>query len=286
MELVQWGVNPWGQPVLTHVSWDLLWWAVGFGVLFMLGHGAYVRVRRPAEGADVGFDSAIPGLPDRIVRHTAAARLFHWIMTAAMVALLVTGFLPVIGVRFAWLTIHWIAGLVLAAALVYHLVHVAVRRSLAVMWVTRAERRELWLRLQRAFGAALPPLGKPGKYPVENKLYHNVVALASVLVVVTGLVMIVRIPTPFFTRNPYLLSDAAWGLVYVLHGLAGVALVALILAHVYFAVRPEKRWITWSMIRGWIDRAHYLRHHDPSRWVIVSPGTGAPPVGMPAGRHG
>ncbi len=272
MAVFQWGVNPWGQPVLTHISWDLLWWAIGLGVLFMLAHAVYVRVR-PSSAASAataagGADGAVAGLPERIVRHTAAARLFHWVMTAAMLALLVTGFLPVVGIQFAWVTIHWVAGLVLVAALVYHLVHVFVRRSLSTMWVTAAERHEARLRLSRALGAALPPPGKPGKYPLENKLYHNVVALVAVVVVATGVVMMVRVPTPFFTRNPYLFSDLTWGIVYVLHGLASVALVTLVAAHVYFAVRPEKRWITWSMIVGWIDRQRYLEHHDPTRWVV------------------
>ena len=81
--------------------------------------------------------------------------------------------------------------------------------------------------------------------------------------------MMVRVRTPFFTRDPYLLSDGAWGVTYVLHGMAGVALVGLVIAHVYFAVRPEKWWITKSMILGWITRRQYLEHHDPDRWNVT-----------------
>jgi len=55
----------------------------------------------------------------------------------------------------------------------------------------------------------------------------------------------------------------------VVHGLSGVSLILLVAAHIYFAVRPEKRWITWSMVRGWIDREHYLAHHDPAKWVVT-----------------
>jgi hypothetical protein len=80
--------------------------------------------------------------------------------------------------------------------------------------------------------------------------------------------MMVRIRTPLFPRNPYLLGDSTWGLVYVTHGMAGVALVGLVIAHVYFAVRPEKWWITKAMILGWITRRQYLEHHDPHRWVV------------------
>ena len=40
------------------------------------------------------------------------------------------------------------------------------------------------------------------------------------------------------------------------------------IAHVYFAIRPEKRWQTRSMIKGWITREEYLQHHDPSLWPV------------------
>jgi hypothetical protein len=55
--------------------------------------------------------------------------------------------------------------------------------------------------------------------------------------------------------------------------LAGVGLIALIMAHIYFALRPEKFAITKSMVFGSISREHYLEHHDPQRWT-VTPATG------------
>ncbi len=50
------------------------------------------------------------------------------------------------------------------------------------------------------------------------------------------------------------MSDPAWGVTYVLHGLGGVGFVGLIIAHIYFALRPEKLWITKSMVFGYITR--------------------------------
>ncbi|MGH9257575.1 MAG: hypothetical protein ACRD3C_23700 [Vicinamibacterales bacterium] len=44
--------------------------------------------------------------------------------------------------------------------------------------------------------------------------------------------MMSRIRTPLFPRNPYLFSDATWGITYLLHGAASVALVGLVIAHV------------------------------------------------------
>ena len=90
-----------------------------------------------------------------------------------------------------------------------------------------------------------------------------------------------RVRTIFFPRNPYLVSDMTWGMMYVLHGLAGVGLIVLIMMHIYFGLRPEKRPITKSMILGWMSRDFYLEEHDPKRWVVTpivkrtgsSPGT-------------
>ena len=93
--------------------------------------------------------------------------------------------------------------------------------------------------------------------------------VAGLAAVTTGVLMMSRVRTPFFTRNPYLFGDATWGVTYVTHGLAGVGLVGLVIAHVYFAVRPEKWWITKSMLLGWITRRQYLEHHEPERWRVV-----------------
>jgi cytochrome b subunit of formate dehydrogenase len=92
--------------------------------------------------------------------------------------------------------------------------------------------------------------------------------LAGFLVIVTGISMMFRVRTVFFPRDPYLFSDMTWGMIYVLHGLAGVGLITLTIVHVYFAVRPEKLPITASMIVGSMSREFYLKEHDPTRWGI------------------
>src|ERR1035438_2319602 len=80
--------------------------------------------------------------------------------------------------------------------------------------------------------------------------------------------MMFRVRTPFFTRNPYLFGDETWGVMYVLHGLAGVGFVALIMADIYFAGRPAKLFVPKSLIFGWISRAQYLEHYDPELWPV------------------
>src|SRR6476620_2235310 len=106
MDLLRWGRSPWGEWVLTHVSWTLFWASLFAGVLFS-AH----RKRSTAETD--ALEAAHKNLPVKIERHTLAARLFHWVMAASMFVLLFTAFLPVVGIKFAWVQWHWIAGLVL-----------------------------------------------------------------------------------------------------------------------------------------------------------------------------
>ena len=69
----------------------------------------------------------------------------------------------------------------------------------------------------------------------------------------TGVALLSRVRAPLLPRDPYrFFTDGGWGVVYALHGLAGLSLVALVIIHVYFALRPEKRPITLAMepLRG------------------------------------
>jgi cytochrome b subunit of formate dehydrogenase len=140
------------------------------------------------------------------------------------------------------------------------------------IWVGPKDIPELKAELLRELGHEVPG-PKSGKYPLGNRLYHTVIVVAGLVAVVSGVLMMWRVRTPFVTRNPYLLSDSVWGFTYVAHGLAGVGLVGLVIAHVYFAVRPDKWWITKSMLLGWITRRQYLEHHEPDRWRVASPPT-------------
>jgi len=270
VDLLTWGRNPWDQPILTHISWDLLWASLFAGLAFLAAHASYMLFsahrKRRAEETDA-LEAARGDLPARIQRHSMPARLFHWVMAAAMFALLVTAFLPIAGIRFPWVVWHWTAGLVLTASILFHVVHTVVWLDFWSIWVGPRDLPELKAEALREFGHDVSG-PRPGKYPLGNRLYHLAIVVTALTVVASGLFMMVRVRTPFFTRNPYLLGDSMWGLTYVAHGLAGVSLVGLVIAHVYFASRPEKWWITKSMVVGWITRRQYLEHHDPDRWAI------------------
>jgi len=272
MDFVKWGLNPWGESVLTHVSWTLFWASLVAGLMFLVAHGSYMLLsahrKRPATETD-RLEAAFAKLPERIERHSLMARAFHWVMAAAMFALLFTAFLPVVGVKFPWVTWHWIAGLVLTGSIIFHIVHATVWLDFWSIWVGPKDIPELKAELMRELGRDVPG-PKSGKYPLGNRLYHSAIVVTALGAAMTGVLMMSRVRTPLFTRNPYLLGDSTWGVTYVAHGLAGVALVGLVIAHVYFAVRPEKWWITKAMILGWITRRQYLEHHEPERWRVTA----------------
>jgi cytochrome b subunit of formate dehydrogenase len=272
--VVQFATNPWGQNVPIHISFFLIWVAAIGGLAFLICHAIYVQFIARKEAHTESFAAELVAkTPEKVVRHGMAARLFHWIMALAMFALLITAFLPRVGYQFPWVTYHWIAGLVLTASIIFHIIHASFWLDFWSIWPDKIDLEDAKRRWLRATGKAAPAPRKFAKYPMENKMYHGIIVLAGLAVTLTGVFMMKRVRTPFFTRNPYLFSDMTWGLMYVLHGLAGVGLIALIMAHIYFALRPEKFAITKSMVFGSISREHYLEHHDPQRWT-VTPATG------------
>jgi len=202
----------------------------------------------------------------QVLRHRLAERLFHWLMAACMLVLLVTGFLPVLGVNFAWVDPHWIAGVILTVLVLFHIVRALFFLSLSNIWIG-------WREFTGSVNAvAAEALGKSnrnrkiGKYSVGQKGFHHAVAVVVIVAIVTGLVMMVGIDGPFWERNPFIISESSRGLVFVLHGFAGLISITMVMVHIYFAIRPEKMYMTRSMIRGWISREEFEQNHDPELW--------------------
>jgi len=274
MELFQVGTDPWGQEILIRLSWGLLTVSFWAGIAFILFHAVYAVVWKPKVAAEGASASTVEeaSLPEKIVRHTGAARIFHWVMAASMLTLLATGFLPIIGLEFSWLTIHWISGLILILCILYHIVHASFFLDFWSIWILPADLKEAVQRTKRQLGQSAD-VGKHGKYPLDHKLYHLAVSIFGLVVSATGILLMKRIENPILAMNEMLFSDSNWGIVYILHGFSSVLFVMLTITHIYFAVRPDKLWLTKSMIFGWVSRDSYLAHHDPEKWVVTKPGS-------------
>src|SRR5581483_11591663 len=195
MDLLKWGRNPWGEWVLTHVSWSLFWGSLFAGLLFLVAHATYMFLsahRKRAAAETDALEAKYKGLPAQIERHSLAARLFHWVMAAAMFTLLFTAFLPIVGIKFPWVTWHWMAGIVLTASILFHVVHASFFLDFWSIWVGPKDIPEFKAEILRELGHDVPG-PKSGKYPLGNRLYHLALVVTGLSVMLTGLFMMKRV---------------------------------------------------------------------------------------------
>src|ERR1700722_4325107 len=124
MGIIEWARSPWGQDVPIHIAFYLIWVSAIAGLAFLICHAIWVQfIARKEAHAEAVAGELAANVPEQVPRHSLAARMFHWIMAVAMLALLITAFLPKVGYQFPWVTYHWIAGLVLTASIVFHIIH-------------------------------------------------------------------------------------------------------------------------------------------------------------------
>ncbi len=194
-----------------------------------------------------------PG-PNVITRHAPADRVFHWLTALAVLLLLASAFLPIVGLKFSWVPLHWISGVVLGVAVLFHLVRATFFQRLRCMVPRPRDVSDLLNRRRAA------------KYTPAQKLMHAVLGSAVLVAVVTGFIMLAKVDTPLWKRNPYLLEASTWGVVYVLHGAAALVTLTLTMAHIYFSLLPEKRAYLRAMIGGQMTREEAAEFHDPRRW--------------------
>jgi cytochrome b subunit of formate dehydrogenase len=207
-------------------------------------------------------------MQDRIVRHARLDRLVHWLIAACVLLLLATAFLPILGLEFGWVAIHWWTGFVLIAAVLLHIVRTLVARSLGPIWISVRDVKDALAIARRNLRLESGPVPKPGKYSFAQKFIHLAFTVVVLAGIATGGLMMVKIDTPWWDRNPYWLSSASWGFVYVIHGFAALLLITMVMTHIYFALRPEKLLFLRSMVTGWITREEFKQHHDPARWQV------------------
>ena len=211
----------------------------------------------------------------RRVRHALIDRLFHWLSAGAVLVLLATALLPILGIEFAWVAIHWITGLILGVLVVFHTLRAVVWQDLRSMWIGLGDIRDGLAAAQSALRMSPDEARIAGKYSLAQKAIHHAFTVVLLTAIVTGLMMLVKIDTPWWERDPYWVSDDVWGVVYVLHDLTSLCLVTMIILHIYFAFRPEKIHLLRSMILGWITGGEYEKYYDRARWQAHSHKRGA-----------
>ncbi len=247
MDIAAYRDDVWGREVLRGVSWDLLWLVVVAAFVFIAVHAIYEAVQKRAENPS--------SEGKRVERHEKVDRIMHWVMAISILVLLVTGMMPIVGINFAWLTIHWVSGLVLTAAVLFHILRSVFVKDLMSVWISSKDFKEPF-----ADGP------KPGKYSLAQKGMHLTVAVATLVVIISGLYMFAMIDTPWWDRTNSL-SESTLGWLFFFHGLSTLGLIGLVSLHIYFSVRPEKLFYLRSMFKGWISEEELTANHDPERWA-------------------
>jgi len=247
-EIVRYKRDVWGEEVILGVSWDLLW-VVAVAVLVLLAAHAIIMAALANKKIEKASSEG-----RRVLRHETIDRLFHWVMAASILALIATGVAPILGLRIAWLNIHWIAGLLLTFVVVFHIIRSLFWQDFKSMILGPKD-----------FGEPFDSTQKPGKYTFEQKGMHWAVTVVVLAVIGTGILLFLQIDTPFWDRTNSMAEDTL-GLMFLLHGLSTLALVALASTHIYFALRPEKLFYTRSMVSGWMSEDEMTANHDTSLW--------------------
>ena len=135
-----------------------------------------------------------------ITGHAPVDRVFHWITALAVLLLLASAFLPIVGLKFSWVPLHWITGVVLTAAVLFHLVRASFFQRLRCMWIRVKDFRDV------ADGR------RAAKYTLAQKLMHAAMGIAVMVVTVTGVIMLAKVDTPLWKRplfkdNPGLATE-------------------------------------------------------------------------------
>ena len=60
-------------------------------------------------------------------------RIYHWVMAISILTLMATAFLPILGWKFEWLAIHWVTGLVLTVAVMFHIIRSLFFQKIMIM---------------------------------------------------------------------------------------------------------------------------------------------------------
>jgi len=247
VDIIRYRYDVWGEEVILGVAWDMLWVIAVSAFLLLAVHAIFMAAlaKKKARPSSEG---------PRVRRHGLIDRAFHWIMAGSVLVLIATGISPIVGIRIAWLDIHWIAGLTLTFVCIAHIIRALFWQDMKSMLMGPSDFKE-------PFDESI----KPGKYSFEQKGMHWAMTFLVIAVVATGVTLFTHINTPFWDR-PSVANEGTLGIFFLLHGTATLALVAFTSIHIYFALRPEKRFYTRSMVTGWISENELKENHDTSKW--------------------
>jgi hypothetical protein len=155
MNFLTWGRNPWGQTVLTHISWSLL-----VGIAVRRSHvprrtrELHDSVGSPqAQRAETAaLEAKHKDLPDKIRTPLVHGPDVPLGDGGVDVRLLFTGVPADRRRTVRWVEWHWIAGLVLTGSIVYHIIHATFFLDFWSIWIGPKDIPEFKAEMMRELG--------------------------------------------------------------------------------------------------------------------------------------
>ena len=143
---------------------------------------------------------------NHLTRHSLFSRVLHWLMAGCILILVATGILPILKINFEWVTPHWIAGVFLTVAVLIHIFRSLSPMKIKSMWISFSDLKEFVECRGKVRG---------GKYSLEQKLMHHGITLFSLVSLVTGWLLLLKIDTPIWEKNPFIFEASTWGIIYL-----------------------------------------------------------------------
>jgi len=133
--------SPWGQRVPIHIAWFLIWVAVIAGSSSLLFTPPICAISPNQESLRAPFrrrGGAHPRACSQTLADSAAISLDHGRLHVHTTIYR----LPAeSGVQFPWVTYHWIAGVVLTASILFHVIHASFFMDFWAIWPDRIDLR-------------------------------------------------------------------------------------------------------------------------------------------------
>jgi Ni/Fe-hydrogenase 1 B-type cytochrome subunit len=227
--------------------------------------GAVIAVHMVRRSAGHPTSSAPAGTlaPDaRVLRYEIGARLYHWVNALLLIGLAVSGvalFSPGSLGGISWLLLHEIVAVLFILALALHIVVAPARGEGRSMWFESRDLRDLRIMTANFLGRTrdYPAFGK---YDPLQKIFHAFLTLVSAGVIVSGVCL-------FLNAEVWATFSHRWmRTMRIVHDIGAFAFIAVVIAHVYFAVIR----VNWpqlvSMITGRLRGSNFNRYHDVHRW--------------------
>lgn len=204
----------------------------------------------------------------KVIRQNLSNRINHWLVAISTFALIFSGFgqmpmykrygvasLPGLGWSADFhltLVMHYIAGVVLISAGVFHLVYVLATRKFHIL----PRRGDLKESLQ-IVGAMCKLCKAPGshKYLAEQRLAYAYIGLTLALIAVTGIIKVYKNAPGVNLSQDMLL------IVTNLHNLAAILLLLGIFGHLAAFAFKENRALLSAMFSGCVELDYVRERH-------------------------